>query len=290
MNDNLLIKIVFFGITGTVLLWNTFLVIPTGHRGVVFDTLRGGVQKQVMSEGLHMKVPFVQYVRKLPVNTQKVIFGSNTKESDFASMKAASSDLQDVIISVTVTYHLDHVNIYKIYQDLGGDYVSKKIVPNAIDAVKTYTAKYKVQDILTKREEIKELVYNDLKSALAKDNIVLEDINLTDITFDEQFKKSIEEKQIAEQQAQKEKYLLDQKQVQYQAKIAEAEANKQAKILEGEGIAAYNKAVQINLNPSVIEYKRLENNKFAIDKWNGTYPQTYLGGNGSSIPLINIKE
>ena len=35
--------------------------------------------------------------------------------------------------------------------------------------------------------------------------------------------------------------------------------------------------------------KRLENNKFAIDKWNGAYPQTYLGGNGS-IPLINIKD
>ena len=191
---------------------------------------------------------------------------------------------------MVLTYHLDPAKVATIYQKFGEDYQSKKVVPKTVDAVKTYTAKYKVADILTKREEIKNQVFESLKISMEKDYMILEDINLTNFDFNAQFKESIEQKQIEEQKAQKEEYLLKQKEIQVQQRIKEAEANKQSKVLEGEGIAEYNKLIQQEITDNVLEYKRLENMKNAIEQWNGAYPATYFGGGEQSpIPLINLQ-
>lgn len=289
--------IVFFSV-------NPFVTIDAGHRGVLFDRLRGGIQTETLSEGLHIILPYFQTVEQIPVRTQRVIF-SSTEYSDsssnivfrqedptkkYARLSAASADLQDVYVDVVLTYHLDPTKVAQIYQEVGSDYQSKKVVPKTIDAVKTYTAKYKVADILTKREEIKDFVFKNLKQSMAKDNMVLEDINLTNFDFNAQFKDSIEQKQIEEQKAQKEEYVLKQKEIQVQQRIKEAEANKKAKVLEGEGVAEYNKLIQQEITENVLEYKRLENMKQAIEKWSGKYPDTYFGGGESNaIPLINLQ-
>ncbi len=271
---------------------NPFVNIEAGHRGIVFDKLRGGVQSESLQEGLHFRIPFFQSIHAIPVRTQKVVFSNDySKYSNRrASMKAASSDLQDVDVDVVVTYHLEPTAVSKIYQEVGKDYESKKVVPRAVDAVKTFTAKYKVADILTKREEIRREVLKYLEVELKKENIILEDVNLTNFDFNDQFKAAIEQKQIEEQKAQKEEYILQQKEIRVQQKIKEAEADKQAKILEGEGIAEYNRLIQQEITTKVIDYKALENARIAIEKWNGTYPQTYFGSSeNSAIPLINLQ-
>ncbi len=282
---------------------NPFVNIEAGHRGVVFDKLRGGVQSETMMEGLHFRIPFFQSVVQIPIRTQKIIFSSesnkqlsynksmsfSSRAQTYGSMFAASSDLQDVYVDAVVTYHLEPGSVSKLYQEVGTDYENKKVIPRAIDSVKTFTAKYKVADILTKREEIKNKVFEDLKNTLAIDNIVLEDVSLTNFDFNDQFKAAIEQKQIEEQKAQKEEYILQQKEIRVQQKIKEAEADKQAKILEGEGIAEYNKLIQQEITENVLDYKRLENAKNAIGKWNGAYPSTYFGAESSAIPLINLQ-
>lgn len=296
--------IVFFSV-------NPFVTIEAGHRGIVFDKFRNGVQEMAWTEGLHFRIPFVQSVTQVPVRTQKVVFVNQSNErlalnnyskmvsqissqergQTIGSMLAASSDLQDVYIDAVITYHLSPEKVSSIYQEVGLDYEAKKVVPRAIDSVKTFTAKYKVADILTKREEIKTKVFDDLKRNLEKDNIILEDVNLTNFDFNAQFKTAIEQKQIEEQKAQKEEYILKQKEIQVQQMVKAAEATKEAKILEGEGIAEYNRLIQQEISDKVIEYKRLENAKLAIEKWKGTYPTTYFGsGENSPIPLINLQK
>ncbi len=289
-----------------IIIINPFVTIDAGHRGVVFDKLRGGVQKETWMEGLHFKIPFFQTITQIPVKTQKIVFvnksnsqlaynkmsrliSSTEPHQQLGSMLAASSDLQDVYVDAVITYHLSPTSVYKIYQEVGTDYEAKKVVPRAIDSVKTYTAKFKVADILTKREEIKIKVIEDLKKNLALDGIVLEDVNLTNFDFNSQFKSAIEQKQIEEQKAQKEEYILKQIEISSQQKVKRAEADKQAKVLEGEGIAEYNKLIQQEITDKVLEYKKLENTRIAINKWSGVYPQTYFGsGEDTPIPLINL--
>jgi len=308
--------IIFFLVIFLFFSVNPFVNIEPGHRGIVIDKFRGGVQtakESILTEGLHFRIPFVQNILQLPVKTQKIVFANSdnsklsytqnraifkqslnnnyvSRNKNFGTMVAASSDLQDVFVDAIITYHLDPDNIGKIYQEIGLDYEAKKVVPAAIDATKTYTAKFKVADILTKREEIKDLVFENLKVILEKENIILEDVNLVNFDFNPQFKASIEEKQIEEQKAQKEEYLLKQKEIRAQQKVKDAEANKKAKILEGEGVAKYNKLIEQEITEKVLKYKALENAKIAIEKWDGKYPSTYFGGKDSMIPLINIKE
>lgn len=289
-----LLVIIFFSL-------NPFVNIEAGHRGVLFDKLRGGIQQEALPEGLHFIIPFFQRVVQLPVRTQRVVFSNDGRGTSnilayadvqrrYERLSAASSDLQDVYVDVVLTYHVDPEKVATLYQNFGSDYESTKVVPRTVDAVKTFTAKYKVADILTKREEIKQQVTDYLKKELRSDFMILEDINLTNFDFNVQFKDSIEQKQIEEQKAQKEEYILKQKEIQVQQRIKEAEANKQSKILEGEGIAEYNKLIQQEISDNVLEYKRLENMKNAIEKWNGSYPNTYFGGGENNpIPLLNIQ-
>lgn len=279
---------------------NPFVNIDAGHQGVVFDKLRGGVQTETMGEGLHFRIPFFQKITQIPIRTQKLVF-SNDRSGKYtlghndqqqSRLSAASSDLQDVYVDAVVTFHIEKNSVAKIYQEVGTDYSAKKVVPQVIDSVKTFTAKFKVAEILTKREEIKNAVLEDLKKNLAKDDIILEDINLVNFDFNQQFKAAIEQKQIEEQKAEKEKYILQQIEISSQQQVKKAEATKESKILEGEGIAAYNKSIQQEITNNVLEYKRLENAKNAIEKWNGQYPNTYFGDGGanSPIPLINLQK
>jgi len=291
--------LIFIGLV-LFLILNPFVNIDAGHRGIIFDKLRGGVQTETLSEGMHFRVPFFQSITQIPIRTQKIVFSNDSSGkytrgqnvSQRSQLSAASSDLQDVYVDAVVTYHLDPIHVAKIYQEVGTDYAAKKVTPKVADSVKTYTAKYKVAEILTKREEIKNKVFADLQKNLEKDNIILEDINLVNFDFNKQFKAAIEQKQIEEQKAEKEKYILQQIEISSQQKVKKAEAEKQAKILEGEGIAEYNKSIQQEITANVLEYKRLENAKNAIEKWNGSYPQTYFGegGKNSPIPLINLQK
>lgn len=281
--------LIFFGIFAL----NPFVNIPAGHVGVVFDKLQGGVQEKTLSEGLHFRMPIFQSVIEFPTRTQKIVFGETQDIGSQASrqsmLSAASSDLQDVYIDAVVTYRIDKSVVAKIYQGVGIDYEIKKIIPKVTDQIKTYTAKYKVAEILTNREEIKTRVFEALKEDLAQANITLEDVNLVNFDFNPNFKAAIEQKQVEEQKAQKEEYVLQQVEISSQQKVKKAEAEKQAKILEGEGLAEYNQLIQQEISPEVLEYKSLENARIAIEKWNGSYPTTYFSGENSAIPLINLQ-
>lgn len=294
-----------FGVIGVVSLialaiFYPFVTIGSGERGIVFSQ-RSGVQKEPLKEGLHFKMPIVEDVTVVNIQSKKVGFG--VEDKDIVSrpvLGAASSDLQDVYVSLVVTYSPNPDKVPELYQKVGSDYEAKKVIPMVIDTVKTHTAKFKVEEILKNREKIRAAVLEDLLKKFSDENLVLETVSLTNFDFNPDYKKSIEARQVEEQlkataQVTLEKMTIEAQQkvalakAESEAAIASAEGLKKAKILEGESIQEYNKLIQQQVTPQVLEYKKLENQKNAIDKWDGKYPSTYMG-NASGIPLINIKE
>ncbi|MFK7779619.1 MAG: prohibitin family protein [Candidatus Gracilibacteria bacterium] len=290
-------------VTMGIIILNPLVVIEAGHRGVVFSKF-GGVKAEALGEGIHLRIPLVESIQQLNVRTQKILFTNNPeKYPDISNVRArldsASSDLQDVYVDTIVTFSLEKSQVSKIYQNVGLDYESKKVIPLIINSIKTHTAKFRVSEILTNREKIKNAVEKELTEEFGKVGIILEGVSLANFDFNAEFKKSIEEKQIAEQRMEKEKYELERIAIKAQQKVKEAEADaeakikraegeKRAKILEGEGIESYNKLIKLELSESVLDYKALEIQLQAIDKWKGDYPTYYMGGEGSAIPLINI--
>ncbi len=282
---------------------NPLVVIEAWQRWVVFSKF-GWVKVNVLDEWIHFRIPLIESITPMDVRTQKILFTDNPQKypdirSSRARLESASSDLQDVYVDAIVTYSLDKSNVSKIFQDVWLDYESKKVIPRVIDSIKTHTAKFKVAEILTNREKIKSNVEEELTADFANQWIILEWVSLTNFNFNAEFKKSIEEKQIAEQLKEKESYELDRVAIQAQQKVKQAEAEaeakikqaeweKTAKILEWEWIEEYNRLIRQQITAEVIDYKKLENEASAISKWNWEYPSTYLWSDWWAIPLINI--
>ena len=301
----LIIKIVIVFII--LIIWfsllNPLVVIDAWNRWVVFSKF-GWVKATALWEWIHLRIPLIESIVQMNVRTQKILFTNNPeKYPDINNIRSrldsASSDLQDVYVDTIVTFSLSKEHVSKTYQDVWLDYESKKVIPLIINSIKTHTAKYKVSEILTNREKIKNAVEEELTKEFAKEWIIFEWVSLADFNFNADFKKSIEEKQIAEQRMEKEKYELERIAIQAQQKVKEAEADaeaqikraeweKKAKILEWEGIESYNKLIKQELSDWVLDYKALEIQLQAIGKWKWDYPTYYMWWEGWAIPLINI--
>lgn len=284
-------------------LLNPLVVVDAWNRWVVFSKF-WWVKQNSLWEWIHFRIPLVESVIMMDVRTQKILFTDNPNKypdvrNSRARLESASSDLQDVYVDAIVTFSLEKSKASTIYQNVWLDYSSKKVTPRVIDSIKTHTAKFKVAEILTNREKIKSNVEAELKDIFLADGIILEWISLTNFDFNPEFKRSIEEKQIAEQRKEKESYELDRIAIQAQQKVKQAEAEaeakvtqaewtKKAKILEWEWIKSYNELIKAELSKEVLDYKELENELQAITKWSWNYPTYYMGGEGWAIPLLNI--
>ena len=267
-------------------------IVQPGNVGVVITA--GSVSDDVKGEGFYLKVPFIQTVKQMEIRTQKMEWVSSE-----SPITAASKDLQDVYVHAVVTFHPLPNQCGVIFQTIGLDYDEKIVRPRAINAIKTHTAKYNVAEILQNRERITQDVNEDLQKQLDVYNIVLENVSLVNIDFRPEYKQAIEQKQIAEKQVETQRYTLEKQalEAQQQVKMAEAdkeskilaaEAQKQVKILEGQGVEEFNKLVSASITKELIEYKALQNQEKAIEKWSGQYPQVVAGG--ESIPMIQLPD
>ncbi|MEA5515960.1 prohibitin family protein [Nodularia sp. UHCC 0506] len=235
-----------------------FAIVNAGERGVVMHF--GKVQDQVLDEGLHPIMPIVTSVKRLNVRVQK-----NTFKSD-----AASKDLQTITTELAINWHLDPLQVNKIYQQIGDEelIIDGIITPAVSEVLKAATAKKTAEEVITKRTELKEEIDNHLKNRLASYGILIDDVSLVDFAFSPEFSKAIESKQIAEQEA---------KQAEFIAQKATQEA--QADINRAKGQAEAQRLQRLTLTPDLLQ-------KQAIEKWDGRFP-TVMSGNGA-LPLINI--
>jgi len=236
--------------------------VGPGERGIVLNF--GAVQKQVLGEGLHLRVPVMQEIVLMDVKVQKA-------ETDAA---AASADLQDVSSRVALNYHVvpDKANI--VYQKLGVQFKERIIDPAILEVVKAVTAKYTAEELITKRPAVSEAMRLALTDRLMANNIAVDAFSIVIFSFSKVFTEAIEAKQTAEQLALKAKRDLDRIKIEAEQKITAARAEAESLRLQ-----------RANISPDLIELRKIEANMKAIEKWNGILPQVTGGG---SIPLIGL--
>ncbi len=233
-----------------------FYVINPGEVGV--EVLFGSVHRYT-ENGLHFKNPL----------SSVVVFDIKTQREEQRS-EGASQDLQLVIMESVVNYRLDAAKIPELYSQVGRDFVQKVIIPAIHECTKAATAKYKVEEVIVKRHEVKQLIFDSLQSKLSNYYIILEDVNIQDIDFSPEFNRVVEEKQIEEQKIKTAQYRREQ-----------AEQEKERTILEAQAEAEKQRLLKVNTSKEVVELKWIE-------KWDGKLPQTILGDN--SLPMINLNK
>jgi prohibitin 2 len=252
-------------IIGVILLGFLFLTpwvqVGAGERGVVLDF--GAVQKTVLGEGLHLRIPIMQEVALMDVKIQKAITNAT----------ASSADLQEVTSEVALNYHViaDKANI--VYQSIGLQYKERIIDPAVQEVVKAITAKYTAEELITKRPAVSEAMKADLTARLMMNNIAVDAFSITGFSFSKIFMEAIESKQTAEQLALKSKRDLDRIKIEAEQKITSAQAEAESLRLQ-----------RANISIDLLELRKIEATMKAIEKWNGILPQV----TGDAMPFIDV--
>lgn len=223
--------------------WTT---VSAGHVGVI---TRLGAVNRVANPGFVLKIPIFEGVAKMETRTQL----------EQVEAQSASKDLQEVKATIALNFHLDGTKAVDVYQNLGTEYKERIIAPAMQEAFKATTAQYSASDLIGKREAVKAVAYAELKERLTKYNIVVDDFNIVNFKFSDEFDQAIEDKTIASQK--KERATIDAETALIKA---QGEVNA-AKKLQEEG----------SLTPLYVEFLRTQ-------KWNGV-----LAPNGDGI-FLNV--
>ncbi|PYV03970.1 MAG: HflC protein [Acidobacteria bacterium] len=229
-----------------------------GERGVLLRF--GAVTGNVKNEGLYFKIPFIDRVEILDIKTKK-----SEVDAD-----ASTKDLQMVTSKVALNYHINPNGIAQFFQKFGNNFESNVLDPGLQEILKAVTARYTAEEVITKREQVREDTNALLRERFLPQGMVIDGLNIVNFHFSKVFNDAIEAKVTAEQNALAAKNKLEQ--VKFEAQQMVEAANGKAKAIQVEASAIAN-------NPLVLQLR-------ALEKWNGILPQ-YVGS--GSIPFIQIK-
>ncbi len=262
----LIVGVVFSAIGQGVL-----LVQPT-EVAVVVNTLNGELDPNPRRGGTHIIVPVVQQAFSYPLVQQSVTMDGDQGASDEGEVVARSSDGQEVRLDISVIYSVDPVNVNTLHLNWQNRYANQFVVPQARGIIRDAVSGFEAADIYAGgREALSDTAATRLGARLAQDGLVLSDLIIRDITFSQQYADAIEQAQVAAQEAQRARLVVQQRQQEAEQLRVEAQGERDAEVTRAEGAAqatilqarAEAEALrlvsqQIAANPMLIQYQYIQ--------------------------------
>lgn len=246
-------KIVLFSVLGLFILITILSSFTTINSGEVGLRVRfGKIIDSNLTEGLNFKIPYIERIVKVNIKVQKVEVNTTS----------ASKDLQDIKTTLAVNYRVENKSATNLYKTVGNSYEQTILTPAIEESIKSIISKYTAEQTITLRPEVSSECMKELQEKVEKYGIVIDNFNIINLEFSEEYSKAIEEKQVAEQ------------------KLATAKLESEAKIVEAEATQKSNELLKQTLTDELIM-------KEFIDKWDGKLPETYAGDN--IMGLFNLK-
>ena len=207
---------------------NAFVIIHPGEAGVL--SILGKARDGALLEGLHIKPPFISMVDVYDVTVQKFEVPA----------QSSTKDLQDLSASFAINFRLDPTQVVEIRRKQGTlqNLVSKIIAPQTQESFKIAAARRTAEEAITKRSDLKEDFDNALGDRLEKYAVIVLDTSVIDLKFSTEFTKAVEDKQIAEQRAQRAVYVAQQAEQEAQADVNRAQGKAEAQRLLAETLKA----------------------------------------------------
>jgi prohibitin 2 len=237
-------------------------IVPAGYRGVM--TTFGKIDAVVFDEGIHFRIPIAQELHLLEVRIQK---GEGSGD-------AASKDLQSVHTTVALNYHIDPSSVVSVFRELGQEVGTKVIVPATQEAVKAATALYTAEELITRRPEVRDKIRELLRQRLVRHGVIVDEFSIVNFSFSQSFTEAVEAKTTAEQQKLKAERDLQRIRIEAEQRIATAKAEAESLSLQKQQVSS-----------ELIRLRETENQRLAIEKWDGKLPTTVAGG---AMPFIGI--
>lgn len=253
-----------------------------GQRAIIFDRFQG-VKEQVrndlncvddlyadfclqpLGEGMHVVIPWLQ---------RAITYDVRIKPRNI-STTTGSKDLQMVTLTLRVMSRPDVQHLSKIYQGLGLDYDERVLPSIGNEVLKAIVAQFDAAELITQREVVSSRIREDLLKRAKEFNIVLEDVSITHLVFGQEFTKAVEQKQIAQQNAERQKFVVEQAEQERQASVIRAEG-------EAEAAQTISRALE-KAGDGLLTIRRIEASKEIANTLSGARNVTYLpagqGGN-----------
>lgn len=238
-----------------------FEIVDPGHRGI--ETNLGKVASEPLQEGLHFYNPFTSDIKEFNVR----------QETWSAKTTIFTKDTQKVDVEFAITYSPDPKMVTKIYLEVGREsqLIEKIIKPVVLGSLKDAIGQVIADELVSKREAITKQALVEVGENLSSKNVIVTDLQFTNLDFDDTYEKAVEEKVVATQLAQKAKN--DTVTIQEKAKQTVA-------IAQAEAESMRIKSAALAQNKGLVEFE-------IARKWDGKLP-VYMMGN--SVPMIDFKK
>jgi len=247
----------------------TQTTVEGGYRAVVFDRFNG-VLPTPLEEGTSIVIPMLQTAHLFDVRSKPRVINSVT----------GTKDLQHVNISLRVLSRPVEKKLPEIFSKIGIDFDERVLPGVGNEVLKAVVAQYNAEELLSKREQISDQIRVNLIKRANEFHLILDDVSITHLTFSKEFTKAIEQKQVAEQDAERQMYVVQRADQERKAVIIRAEG-------EAEAAAKISKAVA-DYGSALIEIRRIDAARDIADILSKSRNITYLPGGQNSGLLLGL--
>ncbi|NIS80438.1 MAG: hypothetical protein GTO14_09590 [Anaerolineales bacterium] len=216
--------------------------IPPEERGVVLSYLApGGYRRNSLNSGTHWVIPFAERVQTYPISSQTYTMSIAPEEGQVQgddSVASRTSDGQEVLIDASVIFKIDANQVIQVHIAWQNRYANDLVRPLARGIIRDEASQYRVDEIVSaKRVELISGIRETMRAKFQENGVILVDFVLRNIQFSPEYAASVEQKQIAEQQAQQAAFVVQQREQEAEQARKVAQGKADAAVIEAEGRA-----------------------------------------------------
>jgi regulator of protease activity HflC (stomatin/prohibitin superfamily) len=216
--------------------------IQPEERGVVISALQPtGYRVQPLQPGLRWIIPFFESVITYPISRQTYTMSIASSEGAVQgddSITARTADGQEIFVDASVIFAIDPTKVVQVHIDWQNRYTNELVRPLARGVIRDVVSQYKVEEVVTtKRVEMTSLISQGLQQKFEENGLGLVDFILRNITFSPEYAASVEQKQVAEQQAQQAAFVVEQRRQEAEQARQVAQGQADAVVINAKGAA-----------------------------------------------------
>lgn len=280
-----LVTLIVVGVLALVLLlivFGSFYTVDQGVRGV---QLRYGAITGIAKPGLHLKLPFVDEVKFVSVQTHTQVYDK---------LEAYSRDQQPATMRVSVSFHVPESDVKELYAQYGSiDALVDRLLSRKLPAeLKNVFGGYNAISVIQDRTQFG----IDVSSAVKKGTtgpLLIDSVQVEEIAFSQAYEDSIEKRMMAEVEIQTKRQNLDTEKINAEIAVTQAKARADSALAEAKAAAEATR-IRGEAEASAIKARgdALRQNADLVqltlaEKWDGKLPETMVPG--GSVPLIDLK-